>query len=43
MRKAMEGLGPLLQAEPANADEAQLEKLRETERSLGLSLVAVQA
>ena len=43
VRQAMEQLGPLLQAEPANADEAQLERIRETEQSLGLSLVAVQA
>ena len=36
----MEELGPLLQAEP---DEEQLDRIRETEETMGLSLVAVRA
>lgn len=43
IREAMAAMGPVLQAEPADADEAQLQRIRETERSLGLSLVAVRA
>jgi hypothetical protein len=43
IRAAMAAMGPLLQAEPADADEAQLRRIRETEESLGLSLVAVRA
>ena len=39
----MEELGPLLQAEPAEPDEAQLGRIRETEETMGLSLVAVRA
>ena len=38
----MEELGPLLQAEPAEPDEAQLGRIRETEETMGLSLVAVR-
>lgn len=39
----MEELGPLLQAEPAEPDEEQLGRIRETEKTMGLSLVAVRA
>ena len=39
----MEELGPLLQAEPAEPSEAQLGRIRETEETMGLSLVAVRA
>lgn len=42
IRRAMAELGPLLQAEPAAADEAQLERIRIAEQQLGLSLVAVR-
>jgi hypothetical protein len=38
----MEEFGPQLQAEPAEPDEAQLGRIRETEETLGLSLVAVR-
>jgi hypothetical protein len=41
--RAMEGLGPLLQAPPADADETQLSRIRELEEAMGLSLVAVQS
>jgi hypothetical protein len=43
LRAIMEELGPLLQAEPAEPDEAQLRRIREAEETLGLSLVAVRA
>jgi ribosome assembly protein YihI (activator of Der GTPase) len=43
LRKVMEGLGPLLQAEPADADDVQLERIREVEETMGLSLVAVRS
>ena len=43
VRAMMEELGPQLQAEPAEPDEAQLTRIRVTEETLGLSLVAVQA
>ena len=43
VRAMMEELGPQLQAEPAEPDEAQLGRIRVTEETLGLSLVAVQA
>ena len=43
LREVMEQLGPLLQAEPAEPDEAQLGRIRETEETMGLSLVAVRA
>ena len=39
----MAELGPLLQAAPAEPDEAQLGRIRETEEAMGLSLVAVRA
>ena len=39
----MAELGPLLQAEPAAPDEAQLSRIREAEKTMGLSLVAVRA
>jgi len=39
----MEELGPQLQAAPAEPDEAQLGRIRETEEAMGLSLVAVRA
>jgi hypothetical protein len=42
LREVMEGLGSLLQAEPAAADEAQLDTIRAAEKTMGLSLVAVQ-
>jgi hypothetical protein len=43
LRAITEGLGPLLQAEPAEPDEAQLGRIREAEETMGLSLVAVRA
>ena len=43
LRKVMEGLGPLLQAPPAPADETQLGRIRALEEAMGLSLVAVQS
>ncbi len=42
LREIMAELGPLLQAEPAVPDEAQLRRIREAEETLGLSLVAVR-
>jgi hypothetical protein len=42
LRAIMEELGAQLQAEPAEPDEAQLGRIRETEETLGLSLVAVR-
>ena len=42
LRAIMEQFGPVLQAEPAVADDAQLVRLRDAEEALGLSLVAVQ-
>jgi len=42
LRAIMEELGPLLQAEPAAPDEAQLGRIREAEETMGLSLVAVR-
>ncbi len=42
LRVVMEGLGSLLQAEPAAADEVQLDTIRAAEKTMGLSLVAVQ-
>ena len=42
LRGIMEELGPLLQAEPAAPDEAQLGRIREAEETMGLSLVAVR-
>jgi len=43
LRAMMAELGPLLQAEPAEPDEEQLGRVRETEETMGLSLVAVRA
>jgi hypothetical protein len=43
LREVMAELGPLLQAEPAEPDEAQLGRIREIEETMGLSLVAVRA
>lgn len=43
LRKAMEEMGPVLQAEPAVPDEAQLDRIRVAEEAMGLSLVAVQS
>jgi hypothetical protein len=42
LRTIMEELGPQLQAEPAEPDEAQLGRIREAEETMGLSLVAVR-
>jgi microsomal dipeptidase-like Zn-dependent dipeptidase len=42
LRKAMEEMGPVLQAEPAKANETQLGRIRAAEEAMGLSLVAVQ-
>jgi hypothetical protein len=42
LRAIMEQFGPVLQAEPAAPDDAQLARIRETEEALGLSLVAVR-
>jgi hypothetical protein len=42
LRAIMEQFGPVLQAEPAVADDAQLVRIRDAEEALGLSLVAVQ-
>jgi hypothetical protein len=41
LRALMEEMGPQLQAEPAEPDETQLGRIRATEETLGLSLVAV--
>jgi hypothetical protein len=43
LRAMMAELGLLLQAEPAEPDEEQLGRIRETEETMGLSLVAVRA
>jgi hypothetical protein len=43
VRAMMAELGPQLQAEPAEPDEAQLGRIREAEETMGLSLVAVRA
>jgi len=43
LRKAMDELGPVLRAEPAPADETQLDRIRSAEEAMGLSLVAVQS
>jgi hypothetical protein len=42
LRRAAAELGPLLQATPAAPDDAQLGRIREAERTLGLALVAVR-
>ena len=39
----MRELGPMLQAPLAEPDDAQLDRLREAEQELGLTLVAVNA
>ncbi len=41
LQKAMQELGPQLQAAPARADEDQLSRIRATEEQLGMALVAV--
>jgi hypothetical protein len=41
LEKLMGELGPQLQAAPAQPDDAQLGRIRETEEQLGLALVAV--
>jgi hypothetical protein len=41
LRAMMDEFGPVLQAAPAEPDDAQLGRIREAEESLGLSLVAV--
>jgi microsomal dipeptidase-like Zn-dependent dipeptidase len=43
LRQIMEEFGPVLQAEPAEPDDAQLGRIREAEEALGLSLVALKA
>ena len=43
IRAAMEAMGPVLQAEPAELDDRQLGRIRASEASLGVSLVAVDA
>jgi phosphoribosylamine-glycine ligase len=43
LRRIMEELGPPLRVAPAETDEAQLSTIRETEATLGVALVAVQA
>jgi hypothetical protein len=42
LREVMEQFGPLLAAEPAEPDDDQLGRIREAEKTLGLSLVAVR-
>jgi hypothetical protein len=42
LRQIMEDFGPVLQAEPAEPDDAQLGRIREAEEALGLSLVALK-
>jgi hypothetical protein len=41
LRQIMEQLGSQLLAEPGEPDEVQLERIREVEKAMGLSLVAV--
>ena len=43
LQKIMEELGPQLQAQPAETDDAQLGRIRALEEELGLSLIAVEA
>ncbi len=43
LRQIMEQFGPQLQAEPDEPSESQLQRIREAEEALGLSLVAVRA
>jgi len=42
LKKAMDELGPQLLAPPAQADDAQLGRIRSLEADLGLALVAVE-
>lgn len=42
LRETMEGLPPVLQADPADADADQLGRIRQAEELMGLSLVAVR-
>jgi hypothetical protein len=42
LRQIMEQFGPQLRAEPDEPDEAQIRRIQEAERALGLSLVAVR-
>jgi len=42
LQKIIAELGPQLQAAPAEPDDAQLGRIRETEEEMGLSLVAVR-
>ena len=42
LNQLMGQLGSQLQAEPIEADAAQLERIRESEAAMGLSLVAVR-
>jgi hypothetical protein len=42
LRQIMEQFGPQLQAEPDEPDGSQLQRIREVEEALGLSLVAVR-
>lgn len=43
LTKVMAELGPMLQAPPAAADEAQLSRIQALEDELGLALIAVDA
>jgi hypothetical protein len=43
LKQIMEELGPQLQAEPAEPDDAQLARIRALEDELGLALIAVHA
>jgi hypothetical protein len=43
LQKIMDGLGPQLQAGPAEPDDVQLGRIRAAEEELGIALVAVQA
>jgi len=42
LQEIMEQFGPMLQAEVAAPDDAQLARIREAEDELGLSLIAVK-
>jgi hypothetical protein len=41
LQRIIEQLGPVLQAPPAEPDDGQLSQIRQTEKTLGLLLVAV--
>jgi hypothetical protein len=43
LQRLMDELGPQLLAQPAQADDAQLGRIRTLEADLGLALVAVEA